>query len=612
MNNEQLTAYLKDESYLYTLSYEEQKTLVVQYPYATNLRVLLLKKSYIEQNKDYERNLQMAAAYSTNRRFLYKLVKKLKTLQNVPENVILGEDYLELTELSNIEKILEGRHVSEIYNDNTNAAHSNLLLDWEGFEFGDNIETDKNDEDNSDLIDFTMPLQSDNSIEYSTENHHIYDDKEVDLAIEHILSEFGASALDFTGVNGISEINDKHLTTLEDFQSIDEKDDKHLTTIEDFQSNSEENDKLIIDQPLPLVPTLEALYESEQAADEELANDDFEDLFTEGNVVEKNEIPKEIPHPTEPLDFENLEDIREIPESKELENQLIDEEIKRFEELEDNGEFIENQFVVEKKQDNQDSNWQIIEPIFDNPNTLSFDSNNIVNSAVQATPQYNDEKIVPASHFEVESMKKKTDVEMEIVNHGKAIVKDNSPTENPEPLKLSFSEWLRQFKMTSPENIATTTPPTEIAPTIIPVVPTQNIDNKIITHTNIPVHTDNKHVLNESILALMFEKPQDLPDNLFGLNHPPLDKNEDYFAENLDELSEEDMPKKKKKKKQMHELAAKSIEENDDMISETLADILAWQGNYKKSIDMYERLCLLIPEKSDYFAAKIEKLRNTD
>ena len=89
MNNEQLTAYLKDESYIYSLSFEELKTLVVQYPYATNLRVLLLKKSFIEQNKDYDRNLQMAAAYSTNRRFLYNMVKKLKTLQNVPENVIL-------------------------------------------------------------------------------------------------------------------------------------------------------------------------------------------------------------------------------------------------------------------------------------------------------------------------------------------------------------------------------------------------------------------------------------------------------------------------------------------------------------------------------------------
>ena len=604
MNNEQLTAYLKDESYLYTLSYEELKTLVVQYPYATNLRVLLLKKSYIEQNKDYERNLQMAAAYSTNRRFLYKLVKKLKTLQNVPENVILGEDYLELTELSNIEKMLEGRHVSEIYNDNNVTLSSDLQLDWGGVEFGDNINTstDNTEDDSSDFIDLTMPLRTDDSTEYTDESHPDYDEKEVDLAIEHILSEFGASALDFTSINGNSEVSDKHLTTLEEFQSTDEEDEK-----------------AIIKEPLALIPTLEALYESEQNEEEQSSKNDFEDVFSIEDLIEKDDIPKEIPHPTEPLDFENLEDIKEIPDSQEPENQIIDEEIRHFEELEDNGEFIENQFIVEIKQDNQDSNWQIFEPVFDNLNALSFESNDIVNR-VQETPQYKDEKIAVESHLEEESMKKKSDIEMEIVSQGKAIIMDNQPSEHPEPAKLSFSEWLRQFKMTSLENITSTTPQKEAVADNLPKIPTQNIDNKTVTPalTSTPIHilthipTDNKHVLSESILALMFEKPQDLPENLFGLNNPSLDKNEDYFAENLDELSEDEMPKKKKKKKHMHELAAKSIEENDDMISETLADILAWQGNYKKSIEMYKRLCLLIPEKSDYFAAKIEKLRNTD
>ena len=137
MSNEQLTAYLKDESYLYSLSYEELKTLVVEYPYAANLRILLLKKSYIDKNKDYERNLQMAAAYATNRRHLYKIVQKLKTLQNAPENVILGEDYLELTELSNIEKMLQERHVSEVFNEKRPLSDSKTSVQWSGIEFDD-------------------------------------------------------------------------------------------------------------------------------------------------------------------------------------------------------------------------------------------------------------------------------------------------------------------------------------------------------------------------------------------------------------------------------------------------------------------------------------------
>ena len=80
MTNEQFTAYLQDESYLYSVGYEELKSLVMSYPYSANLRILLLKKSYLDQNKDYERNLQMSATFTTNRKHLYKTIKKLSKL----------------------------------------------------------------------------------------------------------------------------------------------------------------------------------------------------------------------------------------------------------------------------------------------------------------------------------------------------------------------------------------------------------------------------------------------------------------------------------------------------------------------------------------------------
>ncbi|GAB4494469.1 MAG: hypothetical protein OHK0019_20900 [Saprospiraceae bacterium] len=57
------------------------------------------------------------------------------------------------------------------------------------------------------------------------------------------------------------------------------------------------------------------------------------------------------------------------------------------------------------------------------------------------------------------------------------------------------------------------------------------------------------------------------------------------------------------------ELAERSVSENKDVISETLARLLAKQGYRDKAIDMYERLRLTFPEKSAYFAAEIEKLK---
>lgn len=57
------------------------------------------------------------------------------------------------------------------------------------------------------------------------------------------------------------------------------------------------------------------------------------------------------------------------------------------------------------------------------------------------------------------------------------------------------------------------------------------------------------------------------------------------------------------------ESARKSIEENDGIMSETLARLMAAQGKKDKAIKIYQKLMLKNPQKSSYFAAQIEKLR---
>jgi hypothetical protein len=58
-------------------------------------------------------------------------------------------------------------------------------------------------------------------------------------------------------------------------------------------------------------------------------------------------------------------------------------------------------------------------------------------------------------------------------------------------------------------------------------------------------------------------------------------------------------------------MAKKSVQENDEFITETLARIYAKQGNISKAIRTYQKLSLKFPEKSSYFAALIEELKRT-
>lgn len=58
------------------------------------------------------------------------------------------------------------------------------------------------------------------------------------------------------------------------------------------------------------------------------------------------------------------------------------------------------------------------------------------------------------------------------------------------------------------------------------------------------------------------------------------------------------------------EMAVNSIQRQESMISEPLAEIYALQGKHEKAIEMYKKLSLHNPEKNIYFAEKIKNLEN--
>lgn len=62
------------------------------------------------------------------------------------------------------------------------------------------------------------------------------------------------------------------------------------------------------------------------------------------------------------------------------------------------------------------------------------------------------------------------------------------------------------------------------------------------------------------------------------------------------------------KKTDPKHIIEKSDTENDDLITETLANIYLQQKNYEKALDAFQKLSLKYPEKNIYFASRIKEI----
>jgi tetratricopeptide (TPR) repeat protein len=100
MNADSFVKYLKDPLFLHQISYQELKTLSLQYPYCQNLHLLLLKKSLLDNHQDQEQNLERAAASSVDRTHLFHQLKAIDASLVAEDSFLLSDEYLELKDLN--------------------------------------------------------------------------------------------------------------------------------------------------------------------------------------------------------------------------------------------------------------------------------------------------------------------------------------------------------------------------------------------------------------------------------------------------------------------------------------------------------------------------------
>ncbi len=159
----------------------------------------------------------------------------------------------------------------------------------------------------------------------------------------------------------------------------------------------------------------------------------------------------------------------------------------------------------------------------------------------------------------------------------KKMASQEKVTESADSDLSSFTQWLKSLKQPD-VNRSELTDPT-------PAVPAAKDETPIVAP---------KKAESEETPEVQHQKTRTLPDG----------------EQILDAAKVKKANKKKKKKKKRKQQAddGDPIILSDEVYSETLAELLESQGHTTEAIAMYEKLRLKYPEKSRFFAAKIEKL----
>ncbi|QJB29975.1 hypothetical protein HF324_00785 [Chitinophaga oryzae] len=117
-----------------------------------------------------------------------------------------------------------------------------------------------------------------------------------------------------------------------------------------------------------------------------------------------------------------------------------------------------------------------------------------------------------------------------------------------------------------------------------------------------PEDADELSVQGEAEMKSFTSWLRQIKDNFSGRT------SKDWYHQQLHRIYEED--EEPEVSETVEKMAMESITFNNDIVSETLAEIWVRQHQYQQAIRIYQKLSLLNPDKNAYFAQKIQELKS--
>jgi hypothetical protein len=256
MNAELFSYYLIDTSKLRDIGYQDLENLVSKFPYCQNLHFLVAKKAHAEDHPDFERWLNKAATYSTDRVYLYQLLHE----------VDFQKDYIFEGEKFDLGEIAPSQEVAQT----TELELENVHIEEKELE---PIAIEKDYFEMENVIAAAIPVATITAIIPSqhTDNQDISDDDEYE----------------------------KPLMTLSDLMQQSEKEDvkeevkeeeKLMTFADLIQENKEEDAKENVkEEEEELITFADLMQENKDAEKKENIEEEEETLMTFEQLLQQNE-----------------------------------------------------------------------------------------------------------------------------------------------------------------------------------------------------------------------------------------------------------------------------------------------------------------------------------